>query len=148
MKIFLHTLICIISINMADAQWTTANLSTTRFSLSATSVGTKVFFAGGFHNNVTPSSVVNIYDNSTSLWTIANLSVARGYLSAATVGSKVFFAGGDDGNPSSVVDIYKNHPETLILFVIFHSLKRSTIKFINPLFMRAQPQLTFAVFIN
>ena len=108
MKIFLHTLICIISINMADAQWTTANLSTTRFSLSATSVGTKVFFAGGFHNNVTPSSVVNIYDNSTSLWTIANLSVARGYLSAATVGSKVFFAGGDDGNPSSVVDIYDN----------------------------------------
>ncbi|MBK9526207.1 MAG: hypothetical protein IPO39_16105 [Bacteroidetes bacterium] len=90
MKKILHTLICIMSINMANAQWTTANLSVARYSLSATAVGTKVFFAGGFHNNVTPSSVVNIYDNSTSLWTIANLSVARGYLSAATVGSKVF----------------------------------------------------------
>ncbi|MBL0343328.1 MAG: T9SS type A sorting domain-containing protein [Bacteroidetes bacterium] len=89
--------------------WTTANLSVARRNLSATTVGTKVFFAGGVDINNNPSSVVNIYDNSTGLWTTANLAVARWDLSATAVGSKAFFAGGRDGtifNP--VVDIYDN----------------------------------------
>ncbi|HNR20008.1 MAG TPA: hypothetical protein PKN75_13490 [Bacteroidia bacterium] len=47
MKKNLLTLICIMSINMANAQWSTANLSQARSNLSATAAGTKVFFAGG-----------------------------------------------------------------------------------------------------
>ncbi|MBL0343331.1 MAG: hypothetical protein IPP71_22220 [Bacteroidetes bacterium] len=66
MKKHLLTLICIMSINIANAQWTTANLSVARSGLSATTVGTKAFFAGGELNGVN-SSLVDIYDNSGSL---------------------------------------------------------------------------------
>ena len=96
------------NVQNANAQWTTANLSAARYDLSATAVGTKVFFAGGRYGNTSYSSVVDIYDNSTGLWTTANLSAARTQLSATAVGTKVFFAGGNTGVSSSVVDIYDN----------------------------------------
>ena len=108
MKKNLLALISIMCINIANAQWTTANLSTARYNLRAATVGTKAFFAGGYDGSAY-SSLVDIYDNSTGLWTTANLSLARGYLSATAVGTKVFFAGGNSSNGnSSVVDIYDN----------------------------------------
>ena len=87
-------------------QLTTAHLSQPRGSLSAVSVGTKVFFAGGStYNGGNPgsiaSSTVDIYDNSINTWIAVQLSVAR-RVKAATVGTKVFFGGG------SVVDIFDN----------------------------------------
>ena len=112
MKKIVTTILLLMAVMMtnvqnANAQWTTANLSVARYALSAVTVGTKVFFAGG--RNGTPSSVVDIYDNSTGLWSTANLSVARAGLSATAVGTKVFFAGGRElTNPFSVVDIYDN----------------------------------------
>ena len=88
--------------------WSTANLSVARGSLSATSVGTKVFFAGGWDSTYNASSMVDIYDNSSNTWSTANLSVARGLLSATSVGTKAFFAGGCDTSSAcfSVIDIY------------------------------------------
>ncbi len=87
--------------------WSIGKLSQARYNLSSSSVGTKVFFAGG-HTGLAYSNVVDIYDNSTNTWTTATLSQARQDLSAASVGTKVFFAGGWTGSPSNVVDIYDN----------------------------------------
>ena len=51
--------------NNSTGLWTTATLSAARELLSATAVGTKVFFAGGVDfTNV--SSVVDIYDNTST----------------------------------------------------------------------------------
>jgi len=118
MKTIATTMLLLMAVMMtnvqnANAQWTTANLSVARSGLSATTIGTKVFFAGGTDASNVQSSVVDIYDNSTGLWTTANLSVARSFLGATTVGTKVFFAGGRAGSYLhaqffSVVDIYDN----------------------------------------
>ncbi|HEY5691897.1 MAG TPA: FG-GAP-like repeat-containing protein [Cyclobacteriaceae bacterium] len=102
----------------SHAQWTTATLSQARSNLSATSVGTKVFFAGGLGLSANSySNVVDIYDNSTNLWSTATLSQARADLSAASVGTKIFFAGGScytcaGDFTSKVVDIYDNSSNT------------------------------------
>ena len=91
---------------------TTATLSQPREGMTATTVGTKAIFAGGWTESG-PSSVVDIYDTSTGKWSAAKLSQARYYgMVAATVGTQAIFAGGVTGNSdgrlveSSVVDIY------------------------------------------
>ena len=94
---------------------TTATLSQGRDWLSATTVGNKALFAGGYSNPVM-SDVVDIYDADTDTWTAATLSVARSALAATTVGSKAIFAGGcadaSAGGPSDDVDIYDAHTDT------------------------------------
>lgn len=83
------------------------------------SVGNKIFFAGGgdgIGDNQTAE--VNIYNITTGNWSSANLSLARQGLAAATLGNKVFFAGGGYLNSSAnwvnsdVVDIYDNSTNT------------------------------------
>jgi autotransporter-associated beta strand protein len=100
--------------NMSTGIWSTGSLSQARNGLSATSAGGMVFFAGGAGvNEIDASSVVDIYDTSAGTWSTAVLSQARYYLSATTAGNQVLFAGGaNNGNPSSVVDIYtlQNYP--------------------------------------
>lgn len=83
-----------------------------------TSVGNKVFFAGGGDAiGDDQTSKVDIYDASTNTWTKDNLSAARQGLTAATVGDKVLFAGGfgypdgsngSNGRVFNTVDIYDN----------------------------------------
>ena len=92
----------------STGKWTTASLSQARYDPAATTVGTKVLFAGGSTATAT-SSVVDIYDASTGQWSTASLSQARYALTATTAGNEAFFAGGatDLSNGySSVVDIY------------------------------------------
>ncbi|MBU2914388.1 VCBS repeat-containing protein [Reichenbachiella agariperforans] len=95
----------------ASAQWSTDTLSDARRILSASSVGDKVLFAGGF-DGTNYSSVVDIYDSNTELWSTAALSQARGEMVAVNVGDKVLFAGGGTSSSSSVVDIYDNNTGT------------------------------------
>jgi len=87
--------------------WSNATLSVARLYLSATSVGTKAFFAGG-DTNSGPYNVVDIFDSSTNSWSTATLSVARYYLSATNVGTKALFAGGqiNGDEVSDIVDIF------------------------------------------
>ena len=78
--------------------------------VSATSVGSKVFFTGGYNGsgvgNVN-SNVVDIYDTSTGVWSTATLSQARNYLAATSAGNQAFFAGGaGTSGVSNVADIY------------------------------------------
>ena len=84
----------------------TPTLSQARQWLSATTVGTKAIFAGGYSGSG-GSNVVDIYDSVANTWAVATLSQARGYLSATTVGTKAIFAGGSPNSGySNAVEIY------------------------------------------
>lgn len=87
-------------------RWSTNTLSEARNDLAATTVGSKVFFAGGLKHNG-GSNKIDIYDSSTNLWSQAALSVPRSNLVATSVGDKAIFAGGNAGSgATSIVDIY------------------------------------------
>jgi hypothetical protein len=98
--------------------WTTTTLSQPRAWLAAATVGTKVFFAGGYQSSSGESNVIDIYDISTGTWTTAALSIARSNVAVAVIGSSVFFAGGETSTIypnigySNVVDIYNNDTNT------------------------------------
>ena len=99
-------------VDIYDAEtdtWSTAKLSQARTWLAATTVGSKIIFAGGqSENNGPPTDVVDIYDAETDTWSTAKLSQARYILSATTLGNKALFAGGSTSQyiKSDVVDIY------------------------------------------
>jgi hypothetical protein len=88
-------------------------LSIPRYGVAVASIGTKIFFAGGFTvYGYTPTSnvsTVDIYDVVTNLWSTAELSQARSTITTVVLGSKIFFAGGSANTStgfSSRVDIY------------------------------------------
>jgi hypothetical protein len=89
--------------------WIYDDLSEPKFDVSSTSLGTKVYIAGG-DNGTSAVHDVEVYDIATEDWdTILSLSVGRSYPSCAAAGSKVFFAGGLDWYTSAVfseVDIW------------------------------------------
>ena len=94
--------------------WTTAELSTARGLLAAAASGNTVLFAGGVTGEAgggsnVASSVVDIYNLSTSTWTSSSLSQARGSLAATSAGNLLFFGGGtlqENNGSSSTLDIY------------------------------------------
>lgn len=88
--------------------WSTAELSKAREYLTATTLGNKVFFAGGgsWEYNLQGSTVVDIYDNATNSWSTASLSEGRMDHTATVVGNKIYFAGGYNGTASSRIDIF------------------------------------------
>jgi autotransporter-associated beta strand protein len=114
---FLNILCLVVHVSLSGAPihaedwsplWSTGTLSQARSDLAATSVGSKVLFAGGL-TAAGPSDVVDIYDTATGTWTTDRLSQARFSLCAASAGGKAVFGGGDSGNwdsPTDTVDIY------------------------------------------
>lgn len=96
------------------AQWIPASLSKPRYALSATSVGSKAFFAGGGDDHAV-FKTIDIYDDKTNSWSRDSLSEARIDLAATSAGSKAFFAGGFTATDfSSVVDIYDVNTNTWV----------------------------------
>lgn len=92
----------------SHGQWSPSVLTKARYAVSATSVGSKAFFAGG-DNNKQAFNIIDIYDAEKETWSIDSLSMSRVDLAAAACGSKVFFAGGFTGSDfSKTVDIYDN----------------------------------------
>ena len=91
---------------------TTPFLSEGRFYLSATTVGSTAFFAGGVH--MEPGccwrfhGLVDVYYADTDAWATAMLSEPRAFLAATTVGSKAIFAGGCDSLPSFIDAVYSD----------------------------------------
>jgi len=68
--------------------------------VTATSVGNKVYFAGGLVNPPANNllSVVNIYDNATGTWsTTSSLSQPTGEVGSIYVNGKIYWAGGEIG---------------------------------------------------
>ncbi len=99
----------------ANGQWIYNDLPEPRHSLSSTSLGNKVYFAGGDNGS---SSVykVEVYDVMAEDWdTTLELSVGRAYPACAATGSKVFIAGGLDWFTSGFfteVDIWDTASKT------------------------------------
>lgn len=87
---------------LAQAQWSTANLSLARENIAPVTVGSLAIFAGGGG-----LARVDIYDDSSATWSTASLSTGRGALAGTVVGDLALFAGGRNSVsvPSDVVDI-------------------------------------------
>jgi len=115
------------SVNIYDMVtniWTAAGLSLSRQNMAISSIGDKIFFAGGAEVTelwpgeylFTLTSRVDIYNATTNTWSTAELSQPRELFVAASAGSKILFAGGvfyDNASnnyqppiSSSTVDIY------------------------------------------
>lgn len=98
--------------NLNTQSWSTAELSEARTDMGVATLGSKIFFAGGYISSDNATSRVDIYDASTNIWSTAELSEARINPAAASAGNKIFFAGGCPLNsglcetPSAIVDVY------------------------------------------
>ena len=92
--------------NFSKSYWTSTTLSTARYSLAATSLGDKAFFAGGGSGSGY-SNVIDIFDANSGNWSVAALSQARSNMAAVSAGAKALFGGGNaSGGVSGIVDIY------------------------------------------
>jgi kelch-like protein 20 len=110
MKKLIIISICLtaMSLQTGIAQWTTTRMSQNKMWMGSATLGTKVYFAGGYGVNATGvnTSRAEIYDIATGKWTYTFLSVARDNLAGIAAGSKVFFAGGADATQMfATVDI-------------------------------------------
>ena len=79
--------------NLVTSTWSTAQLSEGREGLSATTAGSKIYFAGGLSNN-SSSNKIDIYNGNDATWSVSTLSQARGYMASITIGDKIYWAGG------------------------------------------------------
>lgn len=86
-----------------------SNLSTSKASLSATTVGELAIFAGGYSSGNAStaasdtSNIIDIYDANLVKTSVLTLAVKRGKLSATAIGDYALFAGGYDLSNSSAV---------------------------------------------
>jgi hypothetical protein len=92
--------------------WSLASLAEGRIWITATTAGSKAYFAGGFTNPGT-SALVDVYDScigppsDPAAWSVEYLSIPRLFMAAASDGEKAIFAGGSSGwGPS-----FTNHTE-------------------------------------
>jgi hypothetical protein len=101
--------------NVSGNNWTSTQMDTARDGMAVDTLGSKIFFAGGYKGAGNYSGEVDIYDAGAGTWTTATLSVPRFAFAVASAGSKIVFAGGSTyytgiGNfteqPSAAVDIY------------------------------------------
>jgi N-acetylneuraminic acid mutarotase len=84
----------------------TDTLSEGRMDATATTIGNKIYFAGG-HDNATgrgnttrgPFKTVDVYDGATNSWSISSMSVARYSLAGIPVGNNIYWAGGYTSYP-------------------------------------------------
>jgi len=99
--------------------WSVIFLSEAKQNVAATSLGNKVFFAGGLTEGLgfQMSGKVEVYDITTNQWSYMNLSLPREGMTADVVGNKVYFAGGNTAytwtsnpvhHPTNRIDIYDN----------------------------------------
>ncbi|MEO7483223.1 MAG: hypothetical protein ABIT81_05650 [Ferruginibacter sp.] len=90
--------------NMTTQAWATTELSNPRMHTAITTLGNKIFFAGGSAtegNNIdTTYATVDIYDAAANTWAISSLNFARNGDAAVTLGNKIFVACND------IVQIY------------------------------------------
>jgi hypothetical protein len=74
--------------------WSTAQLSEGRYELSATSVGNKIYFAGGLNNIFSISETIDIYDAVSDKWSTSQLQEPKaGHVGVASE-NKIFWVAG------------------------------------------------------
>ena len=106
--------------NLAQAQWTTDEVSLARSGMGTTATTNgKVVFAGGYPENAIEDKDlyrkrVDIYDIASDTWTIEELEVARQFTFAVSVGTKVYFAGytQTQADDQDKVEVYDTETET------------------------------------
>jgi hypothetical protein len=74
--------------------WTTASLSVGRYELTATAVGSKIYFAGGIYDSYSISSAIDIYDSDLNTWSTMELQQPRTGHVGILAGDKIIWAGG------------------------------------------------------
>ncbi|MBA3673505.1 MAG: hypothetical protein H0W75_00860 [Chitinophagaceae bacterium] len=97
--------------NTGTQNWSTAQLTVPRYDVAITTLGNKIFFAGGVEQGPWDYDIINsnvdIYDAEVNSWSVTNLSNGRQELAAASAGNKVLFAGGNWLNLfTDKIDIY------------------------------------------
>jgi hypothetical protein len=106
--------------DIASNTWSIATLSEPRSCLSAVTVGSKIYFAGG--NNMVSGSYglscnasnrIDIYDNTTGLWSISNNNESLAFRSSIAVGNRIFWAGGENFSCSPYFDNLSSGVEIL-----------------------------------
>ncbi|MCU0370212.1 MAG: hypothetical protein MUC31_02265, partial [Bacteroidales bacterium] len=103
-----HLLLAIVFFTsmFCNAQWSFTDLTESRFRMGVTSLGSKVFFAGGELSNGEQSSAIEVYDIASDDWdTVLNLVFPRSHITCVSCGTKVFFAGGADLGTFTFYDI-------------------------------------------
>ena len=81
--------------------WTSDTLGEAREGLSATTVGSKVYFAGGetgSPNNPNTSKRIDILDMATNSWSVSSLQEEKAGMASISVGNTIFWAGGYTSN--------------------------------------------------
>ena len=108
----------------STGSWSTATLSQARSDLTATTVGNKIYFAGGTDlwnpNDYDCTKSIDIFDASNNSWSTSSLAEAKGGHAAIAVGNKIYWAGGrtNTGNypySSCVVEIRDLSTQTLFV---------------------------------
>ena len=106
--------------------WSVAALTETYLAgMSATTIGSKIYFAGGtgywsvFDYNST--SKIDIYDAASNSWSQSSLSEPRGFHAAIAVNNKIYWAGGDTlyGNNTNSVEIRDANTQTSTFACLF-----------------------------
>lgn len=98
--------------NVASCSWTTSTLSIGRAGLSGVSLGTLIFFAGGYDGNASGIyfATVDVYNSSDNVWFTLSLSNGgRRDIRSTSIGCKVLFTGGINLSLNigySLIDIY------------------------------------------
>jgi hypothetical protein len=81
--------------------WTTATLTEKRSALTATTVGSKIFFSGGFLHKYqhTPTRTIDVFDAATNSWSVSQMLEPKGGHAGIAVNNKIFWAGGVNAYP-------------------------------------------------
>lgn len=78
--------------------WSTSSLSQARGAFTATTVGNKIYFAGGITlfnpNDIEATTQIDIFDAISGSWSTSSLSEAKGDHAAISVNNKIYWAGG------------------------------------------------------
>jgi len=96
----------------AQAQWSTATISSARSTLAATSAGNSAIFGGGIGMISIPPPALDMYNYGTGTWTSGSISQGRTWLAAAATGNVAMFAGGADDWILSVFNIVDQYNAT------------------------------------
>jgi len=89
-------------LDLSNNSFTTSILSGPRASLSAVAAGNKIYFSGGntssaqFTATCSPSSRVDIYDNTTGSWSATNMNEPLSDMTSLVSGNNIFWAGGQN----------------------------------------------------
>ena len=78
--------------------WSTATLSETRIGFTATTAGSKIYFAGGWNSNpnvqYSVSPTIDVYDDIVGTWSTSTLNYPKAFHASFFKGGKIYWAGG------------------------------------------------------